>query len=727
MVLERSSGCETHGPRRIQMTQTRFPKGMLHGAQANEAQLLTRRPKSGIRADIQALRALAVLAVLLYHLWPDRLTGGYVGVDVFFAISGFLITSHLLREFEATGTIRVARFWAARARRLLPASLLVLLLTAIGIIFFVPVGLWERFLTEVSASALYVQNWFLAAQSIDYLGATAEPSPVQHFWTLSVEEQFYFALPLLLLFVALIARVTNGSRRALLFMAISLVTVASLAYSLALTPISSTAYFSTATRAWEFGLGAVVAFLPTVAWRRSLLTAAGVAAILTSVVMFDSNTPFPGIAALLPAGGTALVLWAGRDTFLARLGTISPVAMIGRTSYAIYLWHWPIIVFIPYATGAPTTATQKIMIIVATVALAWLSTRYWEDPMRRSPRLLGSSKPRTVALWSIVGMVVVVAVAGGAIVAQKNVELAHRTAMASEVKAVMSSSCFGAAAMDPDLQPCEVPEVSAFIPSLVGLTDDDANRPECWAANEETEFNVCSLGPSQGYKKHLLVLGDSHANTLIGAYEVIANENDWRIDVGGRGRCHLTTATLEADDENQRDACNRWRADALELVSTESDVDAIIVTRSSSRSAAEPIGAETADTAQINGLVEAWGSRASLRTPIIAIVDNPNVGSAVYTCLQRVGPQHATECGVPRAKALKHDMQLDAVALDPNAHAITLDDFYCGPERCEAVIGGAVVYRPDGNHLTATFARTLAPYIEDQIDLILREQDTQRD
>lgn len=709
------------------MPQSPFSTDMLPGTHSGEAPRRALRPTQGVRTDIQALRALAVVAVLLYHLWPDRLTGGYVGVDVFFAISGFLITSHLLREFEATGTVRVAHFWAARARRLLPASLLVLLLTVIGIVLFVPVGLWERFLTEVGASAVYMQNWFLAALSIDYLGATADPSPVQHFWTLSVEEQFYFGLPLLVLLVALISRVTSQPRRRVLFIAIALVTAASFAHSLALTPVSGTAYFSTATRAWEFGLGALVAFLPVLTWRRSLLTAAGVAGIVTSVVMFTSGTPFPGFAALLPAGGTALVLWSGRDTFLTRLGAVKPVAMVGRTSYAIYLWHWPILVLVPYATGAPATALQKAMIIVVTVTLAWLSTRFWEDPMRHSPRLLGARRPRTVALWSIVGMLLVVVMAGGSILAQKNAEVASRAEVLHDVEAVMASICFGAAAMDPALQPCEAPEASVFIPSLVGLTDDDDNRRECWSSDDEAELNVCSLGPAEGYTKHLLVLGDSHANTLIGAFDLIANENGWRIDVGGRGRCHLTAATLKADDDNRRQSCDLWRAEAIELIATESDLDAIIVTRSSDRSAAVPAGVETAEMAQIDGLVEAWGSRASPRTPIIAILDNPNVGSSVYACLEMEGTENASKCGVARSAALKHDVQRDAVAIDPNAYAINLSDFYCSPERCEAVIGGAVVYRPDGNHLTATFARTLAPYIGDRINGVLKEQDARRD
>jgi len=140
------------------------------------------------RSDIQALRALAVGSVMLYHLWPNRLTGGYVGVDVFFAISGYLIAGHLLAEIDATGRLRPARFWARRAKRLLPASTLALLATTLAIIAWVPHYLWHQFLTEIAASTLESENWLLAHNAVDYLAANNAASPTQHFWSLAVEE-----------------------------------------------------------------------------------------------------------------------------------------------------------------------------------------------------------------------------------------------------------------------------------------------------------------------------------------------------------------------------------------------------------------------------------------------------------------------------------------------------------------------------------------------------------
>jgi peptidoglycan/LPS O-acetylase OafA/YrhL len=180
-----------------------------HPTTADEiADAITEDPprKTGVRTDIQALRAIAVGSVMLYHLWANRLTDGYVGVDVFFAISGFLITSHLVAEIDRTGRLRPARFWARRAKRLVPASSLVLFLSALGVVTWVPRHLWRQFLNEIIASTVQVQNWLLANDSVDYLAANNTPSPTQHFWTLSAEEQFYVALPLLLLAATLLAR-----------------------------------------------------------------------------------------------------------------------------------------------------------------------------------------------------------------------------------------------------------------------------------------------------------------------------------------------------------------------------------------------------------------------------------------------------------------------------------------------------------------------------------------
>ncbi|MGN6742482.1 MAG: acyltransferase family protein, partial [Amnibacterium sp.] len=190
------------------------------------------RVRRGVRGDIQALRAAAVTMVLLYHLWPKRLTGGFTGVDVFFVISGFLITTHLLAHPPRRARDLLA-FWSRRIRRLLPASLLVLLVTLAASRLFAPATTWSSTAAQVRAAALYVVNWRLADDSVDYLASQDAPTPVQHFWSLSVEEQFYLVWPILILLLVLTARLLRTNRGAVVTGGLGVVVALSLAYSVA--------------------------------------------------------------------------------------------------------------------------------------------------------------------------------------------------------------------------------------------------------------------------------------------------------------------------------------------------------------------------------------------------------------------------------------------------------------------------------------------------------------
>ena len=245
---------------------------------------------AGLRSEIQALRAAAVLLVVVAHLWPSVLPGGFVGVDVFFAISGFLITSLLLREIDRTGKLSLSDFWARRARRILPAALVTLLFCAIATIVFVPLTYWQQFLAELRASTAYVQNWQLADSAVDYFAADNGPSPVQHFWSLSAEEQFYVVWPVLLLFAVGVTRKRSARvRRNAIIGVIGTLTAVSLAYSLYDTAANpSAAYFITPTRAWEFGLGGLLALLPQIERSpgrlRAALSWAGLAAIFAAAI-----------------------------------------------------------------------------------------------------------------------------------------------------------------------------------------------------------------------------------------------------------------------------------------------------------------------------------------------------------------------------------------------------------------------------------------------------------
>src|SRR6478752_10251957 len=243
--------------------------------------------------------------MVLFHLWPNRVPGGYVGVDVFFVISGFLITSLLLREVDRDGSVSLGQFWARRLRRLLPASYLVLAVSAVGTLLIVPRLVWEQFFGEILGAGLYVENWVLAVNSVDYLAAENTPSPAQHYWTLSAEEQFYLVWPLLVLLgIWLARRMASRGPRSGVFAVLTVAVVASLGYSLWVSATNpSWAYFVTPARAWEFGAGALLAFAPSVVGRvpvlaRALLGWGALAVLLVCALVFDASTPMPGTAAM---------------------------------------------------------------------------------------------------------------------------------------------------------------------------------------------------------------------------------------------------------------------------------------------------------------------------------------------------------------------------------------------------------------------------------------------
>ena len=368
------------------------------------------RARDTTRWDIQGLRAFAVLAVVVYHLWPGALHGGFVGVDVFFVISGFLITGLLLREQLATGTIRLGRFWSRRAKRLLPAAFLTIVVTGVAVLVAVPSALWGQYGRELIASTVYLQNWELAANAVDYLASADAPSPFQHFWSLSVEEQFYILLPLLLLGVGALAR-RRFTPLATARLLLGSVVVLSLVWSIVQTATDpGVAYFSTGTRAWEFALGGLVAtvHLPevrtAVARRvRLVATGIGVVALALSLVVITPETAFPGIAALLPVAGAALVLLFGAGTEFEDVGALRPVAFFGRISYApssALLWESPMTmrcfdqpVALPRTQGRNVPLQHSARLSSSSLATAGAGTR----TSARSGSTQGSANPMRAA------------------------------------------------------------------------------------------------------------------------------------------------------------------------------------------------------------------------------------------------------------------------------------------------------------------------------------------
>lgn len=328
---------------------------------------------------------------MLHHGWPAVAPAGYMGVDVFFVVSGFLITGMLVREAERDGRVALGRFYLRRARRILPAAVAVLVAVSAATIAFVPMEEWRRFFRHIVASALYFENLQLAIDSQIPRHADLESTPVQHFWSLSVEEQFYLAWPLLLIAAFAFAARTGAGGRRVAFALLALVSVASFVQSMVLTAVDANlAYFGTLARVWEFGVGGLLALLrpPRRRWSEGSLAAAslaGLALIAVPIATFRSPEAFPGAAVLLPVVGTALVIAAGMPAVRwspTRLAALPPVQWLGDVSYSLYLWHWPIFMLVPFLTGAPSPPWAMVLLVAGALAVAALSKRWIEDPFR---------------------------------------------------------------------------------------------------------------------------------------------------------------------------------------------------------------------------------------------------------------------------------------------------------------------------------------------------------
>ena len=694
---------------------------------------------TGFRADVQALRAAAVLLVVGFHLWPDAIRGGFAGVDVFFVISGFLITGHLARELDASGTVRLPAFYARRARRLLPAALTVLFASAVGVFVFLPMTVWPRSFHEIAASALYFENWSLAAGSIDYFAAEDAPTLAQHFWSLSVEEQFYLAWPLLFLLAAVLARrvpVQFAARRRLVLAAFpALVLVLSFGWS-ALHHGSGAEYFSTFTRAWEFAAGGLLALVVGTAagpgrgggssrWWTTSLAWAGWAAVLGSGLLLSETLRFPRWVAVFPVLGTVAVIAAGVPSGpLGWLVRSRVVQFTGGISYSLYLWHWPVIILFGREPGGPNNGTSRFVLLVASVLLAVASTYLIEAPLRRPPAKRPMRPGRTG--WTLglaaAGMAVVTAIT---VVGQHRVESAQVEAK-QQIEAVRLNppACFGAAALDPTCgrsgdsesaaaagspsRPSAPSPGSALVPSPLAAFDDKPDT--CMQAIDRALVKVCTTGPAEATRE-VAVVGDSHAMALMPALQQVAAERGWRLVALLKGSCPLTAA-VRVVDPKAATSCVKWNVGVRNWLARHPGIDQVIVTASSKNEFVPEPGLTWSQTA-VQGYHRAWDDLPDNIRKIVVIRDVPRPREDVVTCAsaaQSAG-RPVRECGLAADRALLDDAEARAAATsDRKPQLIDLSKYFCADGYCSPAIGGAFVYR-DGHHLTATFSRTLAPFL----------------
>ena len=638
------------------------------------------------RPDIEGLRGIAILLVLLFHAGLPWTPGGFVGVDVFFVISGFLITGKLWRESQQPGGLNITRFYAWRIRRLLPAALVAIaVITVFGLLLAAPLDRSEL-AADGAASALSIANMRFIG-SVDYFAATTSPSPFLHFWSLSVEEQFYLVWPAL---IVLLTWRGGSSRR--LIVALLIGVVASFALSIWLTDTSpARAFYLLPTRVWQLGVGGLLALVGVMGTSRraGALAWAGLAAVAVAGVALTAEMPYPGLAALLPTAGAVALLYGGAaPSGPVRLLAAAPLRFLGKISYSLYLWHWPLLVLPLMFLERALTGVEVVASVAAAIGVSWLSWRFVEQPFRYGDR------SRRATSWSAIR----VGVAGILSVALFTQGLA--AALPSSAVAVQPTPSPSGSPVASD-GPITLP--ADLTPSLASARDDEERLrgDGCLAFERVTTPPNCVYGV-KGSAITIALVGDSHASHWFPAIEAIALERGWRLLTFVKVSCSFTTLVQRnlALKREYRE-CTAFNEATVARLNQIKPALTIIVNRRTFRPIEENITSALAGAALGEMVARIPGATAIL-------VDTPDPGRDVPACLSK-HPSDIRACLFTQDDADNREIGIaERVAADVSgARLIDLTANICTEWPCSPISGSVLIYR-DEDHMTETFSRSLA-------------------
>ncbi|WP_267295580.1 acyltransferase family protein [Mycobacterium hackensackense] len=709
---------------------------------------------SGFRPDIEGLRAVAVLAVVLFHAGIPGFRGGFVGVDVFFVISGFLISGMLWREVGTSGKVSLRRFWGARARRLLPASALVGVVTIAASAFILSPLQVKTVAVDAITSALYVSNYWFIFSGVNYFGkdSLTTPTPFQHYWSLGVEEQFYLVWPVLIIATAwFLRRVRRRGGRdastpapAPYVTVLALVAVVSFALSLVLTFIMPpAAYLSLPTRAWQLAAGGLVA-LTVVHWQRlgrvpaTVIGWTGLGTLLFACVWVKGSSDYPGVLALLPTLGTALVIGAGcahAEQGCGRLLGLAPMRSIGRISYSWYLWHWPVLVLIPALLGHPVGLVTRLAAMAFSAVLAVLTWKFVENPLRFSARFRGSPRNSLV----LGAAVTAIAVAAGAItlvgtpapvgpgpaarplviaaeptppgLPLQVYDTAVRNVFAQVNEQVTAS--VGMTAVPSNLSP-PLTGTAAEVKSIVAngclrSLPFDGSQPECLSGNRSSETTIA-------------LIGDSHAAMWNPAFRRAVDDRNWRMLLMAKASCPIVDLPLtdhlnEMSEGLQR--CAQWRSGIMARLRADPP-QLVVVSAVRSYGAhgtavwGKP-GFDPFNPAWIDGLGDLVHELRSYGSKVLVLGPEPKLASVATNCLS-AHLEDAKACEVPWRATNNAGIEAESSMVRGNGgdYANTVD-LFCSGDRCPPVVGNTMVFY-DASHLTKEYSQALGPAVGALID-----------
>ncbi|KQV07003.1 acyltransferase family protein [Leifsonia sp. Root112D2] len=697
-----------------------------------------------MRADVQGLRALAVIAVILDHLlvWPS---GGFVGVDIFFVISGFLITGLLLREQERTGKISFVGFYRRRIKRILPASMLVLAVTVAAAFAVFNIGRALQTETDAIWATFFSANWHFALIGTDYFQADGPTSALQHYWSLGVEEQFYFVWPWLMLLIFVVTRRVRGGKfsgRKAVAATMVVIIVVSLAWSVWETFHNpSFAYFSTLSRAWELGVGALLAVATKRLERlpsriRPLLAWCGLAVIVASLFIINDSLPFPAPWAMLPVLGTAAVIAAGTGAPAMRVWplTSKPAGYVGEISYSLYLWHFPVIIIA--ASLLPTTSViTSVATILLVFGLAAASFHWFENPIRNSTwldrlsrherrqrRWRGRQRLHATLNWPVVGYATLAAItiwtvgifiypiaSAPAAISRGSVNAASGlngeetavklTGRAADIQAALSATAF--------------PKLSPPVEQLG--TENWVKQVNKSGCAEITAKNAekCIVGPSTA-KVNVAVLGDSIGIAWTPGLQAAADKLGWRLHPFTMGQCPATTVDVTWTGGKKYDACNAHRDWAIAQIRALHPDVTILASASNTITRLSSEASGTDAVAEVTKGTEQTIRALSDSTGTVIVLAAPPDGKSLLVCNTRFATP--SSCVAPiRTDWLTMNQAEQAAASEAHARYFDTSSWFCSSDgSCPAFVG-TVPVRTDENHLTVAYSSGLGPELADML------------
>ncbi|WP_165980615.1 acyltransferase family protein [Macrococcus carouselicus] len=650
--------------------------------------------KKKFRPEIEGLRAVAAFLVAVYHIWLNKVSGG---VDVFFVVSGFLITTSLLSKVRRNGKVNFFDFIFGLLKRLMPSAFFVLLTVIVLSFFFLDQNRWLQTIREVFASALYFENWQLAISSTDYLDQHNAKSPVQHFWAMSIQGQFYIIW--FMIFTAAVLFFKKQMKRALLII-FSVLFAVSFIYSIYLTAVNQPfAYFDTRTRVWEFALGAILCLtitklkLPAVF--AAVLGWTGLLMLILCGLLLDVSTAFPGYIALIPTLAAVFILVSGEnqsgfgaEKFLGQRFMVK----LGGLSYGFYLWHWVILVFYKeiIGTGTPSIA-GGLFIMLLSLVLSRLVTAVVERPIR-TIKFSNQS-------WQMAGLLLIIMLP----VLLANTawqQYLHQHEKQADML-IGSESYPGAQAATMDNVP-----VKPYLPDDAAVATDKAEPflDGCQQAIKYQSVKICEYGQTEDYEYTIALVGGSHSTHWFSTLEEIAKKHPIRIVNMTKSGCRLTTEKFNYA------LCDEWNESIIDEIAKVKP-DLVFAPAEISHFNVEEVP---------KGYIEQFEKLNDIGIHVFGVRDTPFFAVNIPECIEDYG-RDSEKCTVKKDLVVPDVTDWSKVRNKPtNVHYYDYTDYICPDELCRPVIGNVVAYF-DKNHMTDSFGRTLAPAVEQDLIPLLEQ------